>query len=233
LNRAQHGFSLIELMIAMLLGMILLGGVFQVFVATKNGQRLQNSMAEVQENGRYAIHFLRENILMAGFSSISPIDAFDPTTISDNNLNDQITIRFQSTTDCLGSPLLPAENGIAINRLFVDAETLSLRCDGNGGNDEPALSMVEGIEAMQILYGTDDDEDNVANRYLTATEVTTADAWDNIVSVRIALLARSLNTAGVAENRSYSLLDAPGIDRNDALAHRVFTTTIPIRNRIL
>ncbi len=220
-------------MIAMLLGLLLLGGSFQVFLATKNGQRLQNSMAEVQENGRYAIHYLRENILMAGFSSLNPIAAFDPTTISDDDSNDQITIRFQSSADCLGSPLLPAENGIAINRLFVDTATQSLRCDGNGGDNEPALSMVEGIEAMQILYGVDDSDNNVANRYITATEVTNANAWDNIVSVRIALLARSLNTAGVAESRSYSLLDAPTININDALIHRVFTTTIPIRNRIL
>ncbi|HFE37832.1 MAG TPA: prepilin-type N-terminal cleavage/methylation domain-containing protein [Gammaproteobacteria bacterium] len=223
----QRGFSLVELMIALVLGLILLGGTFQIFFITKNGQRLQNGMANVQENGRYAIYALRENILMAGYSTSTDLPPFDPDRSLDGE-NDQITVRFESTTDCLGTALPAAAAGIAVNRIFVDAESNTLRCQGNGGGASAAL--VDGIEGMQILYGLDEDGDNVANRYLTASELPD---WNSIVSVRIAVLARSKYKTGIQEAREYTLLDAPAIRQNDALTHSVFTTTIPLRNRML
>ena len=230
----QRGFTLVEIMVAITLGIILLGGTIQIYATSKNGYRLQDGIASMQENGRYAMHALRENILMAGFPMIADVAPFDPATTTDGD-SDRITLRLQSGTDCLGSAVTAAD-GIAVNELFVDTTTNTLSCRGNGNNTAQAL--VENIEAMQILYGVDDDGDAVANRYVTATEVQGgvinpgSPDWNSIVSVRIALLARSSNAIGPVESRDYVLLDANPINRNDAFAHRVFTTTVPLRNRI-
>lgn len=223
----QYGFSIVEIMIVLVLGLVLLGGTLQIFITTKKSYNLQDGVASVQESGRYAIHALRENILMAGFPRIQDIDPFDPVTSIDG-ISDQVTVRYQADTDCLGAQVLPAGT-IVINRLFVDVNTRTLRCDGNGGVNAPPQTLVEGIEAMQVLYGVDTDSDNSANRYINAGEIVD---WNTIVSIRIALLARSRENSGVIENRNYFLLDALAINRNDALAHRIFTTTIPLRNRL-
>ena len=62
----QHGLSLIEMMIAMLIGSILMFGVIQVFIASQAASRLSEGVARAQENGRFAIDFLERDIRMAG-----------------------------------------------------------------------------------------------------------------------------------------------------------------------
>lgn len=61
-----QGFSLIELMIAMLIGLILLIGVVQLFSASRAAYQLSEGMSRVQENGRFAIDFLQRDTRMAG-----------------------------------------------------------------------------------------------------------------------------------------------------------------------
>lgn len=225
-HHSQYGMTLIEIMISMVLGLVLLGGTFQIFMVTKNSQKLQNGVADVQENGRYAIHVLRENILMAGYSKANNISAFESSTTQDGT-SDQITVRYESTIDCLGVELLGAAGGVATNRLFVDLDNQVLKCDGNGDGESAAVTLVEGVESMQILYGVDDDNNGVSNRYISAVEI---NDWNAIVSVRIALLARSQDNIGKKVTQDFRLLDAPKITKNDSIAHRVFTTTIPLRN---
>ena len=61
------GFSLIELMIAMVIGLILTGGMILMFTsANSNFQQLTNTSRQL-ENGRYALQALRDDIRMAGF----------------------------------------------------------------------------------------------------------------------------------------------------------------------
>lgn len=49
----QGGYSLIELMISLVLGLIVTAGVIQVFVGTRASNSLNQAIAEVQEYGRY------------------------------------------------------------------------------------------------------------------------------------------------------------------------------------
>ena len=53
--RRDRGFTLIELMIAMTLGLLLSIGLVTLFGATSKTNRVQNAMAQMQENGRYAV----------------------------------------------------------------------------------------------------------------------------------------------------------------------------------
>jgi len=64
-NRAA-GFSLIELMIAVTLGLLLLLGLLQVFGATKSGFNASMATAQIQETGRYALETLKPVLRGAG-----------------------------------------------------------------------------------------------------------------------------------------------------------------------
>ena len=61
-----RGLSLIELMIALLIGTILVLGLVQVFGASRTAYQLSEGMSRVQENGRFALDFLQRDIRMAG-----------------------------------------------------------------------------------------------------------------------------------------------------------------------
>lgn len=60
------GLSLIELMIAIVIGIILTLGLVQIFGAAREAYRLSEGLARVQENGRFAMDYLQRDIRMAG-----------------------------------------------------------------------------------------------------------------------------------------------------------------------
>ncbi|MGC9456384.1 MAG: PilW family protein [Halothiobacillaceae bacterium] len=64
---AQSGLTLIELMIALVLGLIIVAGVIQLFLSSKQAYRLQESMSRVQETGRYALEVMSRDIRQAGY----------------------------------------------------------------------------------------------------------------------------------------------------------------------
>lgn len=61
----QRGFSMIELMIAILIGSILLIGITSLFSTTSNVNRMENGLARLQENGRFALSMIADDIRMA------------------------------------------------------------------------------------------------------------------------------------------------------------------------
>jgi len=65
--RAARGFSIIELMTAITIGLLILAGLASVFVNSSNANREMKNNAEQIENGRYAIEFLAQDIRHAGF----------------------------------------------------------------------------------------------------------------------------------------------------------------------
>lgn len=61
------GFSLIELMIALLIGSLLMSGVFNILVGAKQAYRVQDELSRTQENARFAADFIARDLRMAGF----------------------------------------------------------------------------------------------------------------------------------------------------------------------
>lgn len=53
-----RGLSLVEIMIALVLGLFLMGGLLQMLSSSRMAYRLAESKARAQENGRYALQFL-------------------------------------------------------------------------------------------------------------------------------------------------------------------------------
>jgi len=88
--------------------------------------------------------------------------------------------------------------------------------------------IIEGVEAMEILYGVTTNTDTSANRYLTADAVT---VWGDVVSVRIGLLiATTKPVLRIQESSSYNLLGTT-YTFNDKRQRRIFETNIVLRNR--
>ncbi|MBS3952932.1 MAG: PilW family protein [Methylomicrobium sp.] len=66
LTSKQAGMTLVEIMISLLIGAILLGGVLQIFLSTKQTYRMQEGISRLQENARFAMEFLTRDLRMAG-----------------------------------------------------------------------------------------------------------------------------------------------------------------------
>jgi prepilin-type N-terminal cleavage/methylation domain-containing protein len=75
LGKRQDGFSLIEVMLALVLGLILTGGAISLFIANKQSYRMAEALARIQETGRYAIDAVGEDLRMAGHAGCAPRDA--------------------------------------------------------------------------------------------------------------------------------------------------------------
>lgn len=67
LKAKQRGLSLVELMIAIALGMVLMLGVMQMFISSRVVFSTQQGMSRIQETGRLAIEFLSRDIRMAAY----------------------------------------------------------------------------------------------------------------------------------------------------------------------
>lgn len=254
----QKGFSLVELMVAMVIGLIITAGVLNVFAGTKQSYRAVQASSEVQDNARYAMEVLQQNIRHGGYvlntwepsaNQLKIINnPVDGTQSSDgaSGSSDTITIQYQNNTeDCLGQATVntTTPSFLAVNTFTVNANN-ELTCTA-GGN---TLALVEGVLNMQVLYGVDSDLDRVADRYVNATNVTN---WTQVVSVRIGLLmmnrennvtTAALSFDNVTTNPSFELFNQD----TDAVAevfgatntaadrklYKVFTTTVTFRNRV-
>lgn len=233
--RQQRGLTLVEIMVALTISLLLMAGVFQVFLSNRVSHNLQNGLGRLQENARAAMDVLSLNISMAGFEAgVTPVAAINSAntldnatanadlgfTVANGTASDVIEISYESAIDCLGQA---TPGGIATDRYYLNGA--NLMCLGNGSANPGIIA--EGIENMQILYGEDSNADGIANRYINAGNI----AANPIVSVRIALLASTVENSGGTDTSSYALLNAPPVGPfNDTLLRKVFTRTIILRN---
>ena len=63
----QTGLSLIELMIASVIGLVILGGAVTIFSSNSASSKLSTGMARVQDNGRVALDIISYSLRMTGY----------------------------------------------------------------------------------------------------------------------------------------------------------------------
>lgn len=83
-TKRQRGLSLVELMVAMIISLFLLGGVIQVYTANKSTYRFSEAMSRIQENARYALDTMARDLRMAGFWGCTVFDPTDTSNIQNN-----------------------------------------------------------------------------------------------------------------------------------------------------
>lgn len=69
MNRSvrQAGFSMVELMIAMAIGVVLVGGALTVHIQSHEAHTFAERMARIQENGRFVFDVMSPDLRLAGF----------------------------------------------------------------------------------------------------------------------------------------------------------------------
>lgn len=228
----QRGFTLVEVMVAITLSLILMVGVGQIYLSSKESFRIQNELAQIQENQRIAVQFLQHDIRQAGYVPFGAVFIPNPISVTDGGANnsDSITISYTADKDCLGQD---APDHIAVNTYSI--LNGRLMCQGNGGglNNAGSQPIADGVSNMQILLGVDNNPDNdsasmkSADAYVNATS---SMVLNNVVSIRIALLVRSTDPVKKQDvSLTYNLLDT-NIQQNDRVKRQVVVTTIPLRN---
>lgn len=81
-SHATRGFTLVELMVAITIGLIILGAVAQIFVISRASYNLQDDLARLQENGRFSMNFITQDLRSAGYAGCSNVNRdIDPTVM--------------------------------------------------------------------------------------------------------------------------------------------------------
>lgn len=81
----EQGLSLVELMVAMLISTLIMIGLVQVFSASRSTYTVDEGLARLQENGRFAMDFLARDIRMAG--NMGCIGNIPPSKLSQMTTN--------------------------------------------------------------------------------------------------------------------------------------------------
>lgn len=143
LANIQKGLTIVELMVALLLSLLLIGGVVQIYLGTKATYRVTEGLSRLQENTRFATNMLARDIRMAGYI---------PCSQTQNNVN------------------LVNENKWW-TPLFTNLFTNSILGFENGANpfpDDGANEILAGSDSIVILRGGN--KVAAVNLYDTATD---------------------------------------------------------------
>jgi len=171
----NSGFTLIEIMIALTLGLLLSIGIISLFGNTSRTNRLQNGLARLQENGRFAVTRMETDLRMtaaqycSNFSgsatpgTVVPVLPLRAPVVLANNLNvpdpgpgaGDAGLAVMNSLDAAGYPTTAssASGYILSPRYFVQGYACtSGSCTPNGlPSDLPAA----GTSADQRVQGSD------------------------------------------------------------------------------
>ena len=216
----QSGLTLIELLIALVLGLIIVSAVVNMFAGSTRSAQFTAGLQSVQENGRFGLLTLTRGLRRAGYSPDDELAPFDFSLTTEDN----IVLQERKSTDCSGQP---TPSGIAVNTYSLDTSISQIVCRGNSAT-AVAMPLVDEVYDFRVLYGLDLDDDRVSEQYVPFNA--TLDPL-KINSVRLAILVgsdRPMRKNNVQE--THMLLDTPYFS-DSRLFYRVFTTTVLLRNR--
>lgn len=111
----QKGLSLIELMIGMLLGLFLLGAIVTYLVSSKTSYLNEEELGRIQENARFAMELLTQDIRNIGYGGCAVLSSVTPNVIADPGTNgavvfdsDSVLQGYDAQGGTVWSPSLPS-----------------------------------------------------------------------------------------------------------------------------
>ena len=139
IKTSQKGFTLIELMIALVLGAIIIGAIYSTYIVQQRSYTVQETVAEMQQNIRAAMMVMALDIRMTGYDP-KETGNFSITTASPN--------KFVFSADLDNSGGSPGAG-----------ETLTYELYTPGGQTFTALrriagqaAIAENIQAIEFQY---------------------------------------------------------------------------------
>ena len=164
----QNGFTLVEIMVAVVVSLILLSGVIQIFLSTKQTYRFGEAVSRMQESGRFAIDMLSRDIRMAGYQGCADLSAIPANVIANNPpvtaFNQEAIGGWEYTTTW--APSSPAQPSAitSLTKAYTDvisvkhATSTGMKLTGNllvdNANIQVAANTL-GISAEDVLFISD------------------------------------------------------------------------------
>ena len=204
--RRQAGFTIVEMMVGLAIGLFISIGFATTFVSMKTSFNSQDKLAQLQDNERLAMTILSGSVQQAGYypsplgtgsaaivasadSDFGAMSASQALTGNDSSSKGvSLSTAYASSgsgdglLDCLGESL---SSGASVrNIFFVDSATQTLQCqvELNGVTTSPTkATLVSGVSSMTVLYGVGNP--NVTGYYSAAN----VSDWSTVRAVRITL----------------------------------------------
>lgn len=135
--KQQRGISLVEVLVAMVISLFLLSGIVQVYLTNTASYSFTNAISRIQENARYAMDTMAQDLRMAGYFGCAVFDRSDAAAMEAivNNLNPSGASYNAELMDFLGQPLVEGTSGDGLNG--SDSITLRGAAPGNASVEEP------------------------------------------------------------------------------------------------
>ncbi len=227
----QSGVTLVELMVALVLGLFIVGGVIQVFLSGKASYKVQEGLGRIQESARFADFYLGRVLRNAGrprvFGSVngSPGGFFMPVDnrVDDSGLPatrdgrdggpDVITVMYRSDTNCLGNS---TDYGAQTMTDYSGARYAKDQFMLNGGSPPSLVCRGLGANGLPVpghtqpLVGGVDDFQVLYGIDLNGDGLANSyenasniqdDQWFRIVSLRYAVLVSSEDPAKTTDDK--------------------------------
>jgi type IV pilus assembly protein PilW len=219
MNRLNRGFGLIEMLIALALSLVVVLGVAQIFIAAKNTYVSQNAAANMQEDARFVLSKMIQEIRMVGMfgclgtiadaSAGASFTASQVAPISWDNANLKLTLvtadvgagggtpTWTVVSDCrttataYSNVQAPATGQLAfpIRRLIYSLKNGQLTMGSGIGTPAQAV-LVDNVSKFDVSFGL------AASATDTAASSYSANPSDpaRIRSVRLTLMLRDPNS---------------------------------------
>ncbi len=203
--RRQRGFTLIEILIALLIGLFLLGALLTIVQTNRAVFGNQNALAQLQDNERMAMSLMTDVIQSTGYfpdptintaaGAFPAVGAFAALQTLYGIYNgippgDQIAVRYMTTggdniLNCSGqSNPLGGPNTLYVNTFQVIGTQLV--CTMNG----VPYTLASGITNLSVLYGVKTNvaaPGNSVDTYMNAAQVTAGGYWGSVIAVMVSL----------------------------------------------
>lgn len=134
--RCVRGFSLVELMVAITIGLLVMAAIVTVMVSSKKNYTVQDSLARLQENARFAVDFIARDLRMAGYFGCA-----DDISAVQNNV------------DIAGVPLLDTSRPIeAVEDMVVGTSTWYPSSATTADLTGAKIKIVPGTDAFTVRF---------------------------------------------------------------------------------
>lgn len=169
--KTQYGFTLIELMISMVLGLLVSAAAMQLYITGQKGMAVQQGAANLQNSASFGLEYMLRDIRLANLNSIKPI--IDPTILHGGIVLDKANLStkttFKITGEDAGNNLMTAGNagpsnlqGEKSDQLVIQyRNTINNQFDCEGNSIAPAAYIVE-----RYFLREDDKKNNDPNTAL-------------------------------------------------------------------
>jgi len=152
--KKQTGFTLVELLVALALGVLLLGIVITIFIGSKATSRAATGVARSQEATRFATHFLKQDIRMSGF--VACAEGVSKRSVVDDRINVETAPR-SLETGVFGWDFAGTDIGdnytldyVKLAEDFTQADVNTARTNNAGGAGDWSGQYIQGTPGTSV-----------------------------------------------------------------------------------